>query len=241
MPFEPTHLYITRPEQVKTPGTAILDNAERSRADAFKFPQDRELYIAAHLFMRRTLSKHAPIAPADWRFTTNTYGKPFIATPGYEHLQFNLSHTQGMIACAVSYTGAVGVDVEKRKPLTDLDALCRYALSPLEAHDVLSIRDPARKEQRFFTYWTLKEAYIKATGMGLSIPLQEFTFTQDTKLEWRLHTETPESNPQEKWQFDTHIIGRHHLSVGIEKINTRFISTLTFLYNSGSDNPIKIY
>lgn len=216
---QPVHIYTARPDQVQTSDATILDDNERSRAAAFKFPRDRELYIAAHLFLRRTLSKHAPVAPTDWQFKTNAYGKPFINNSGYEQLQFNLSHTQGMIACAVSYAGAIGIDVEKRKPLTDLDALCRYALAPLEAHDVLSANTIRQKEQRFFTYWTLKEAYIKARGMGLSIPLQQFTFVQDEQQEWQLYTETADLGRQETWQFATYIIGEHHLSVGLKPKN----------------------
>lgn len=238
---QPVHVYTAHPDQVQTSGASILDDAERSRAAAFRFPQDRELYVAAHLFLRRTLSKHAPVAPTDWQFKTNAYGKPFISNSGYEHLQFNLSHTRGMIACAVSHAGAIGVDVEKRKPLTDLDALCRYALAPLEAHDVLSASNDRQQAQRFFTYWTLKEAYIKARGMGLSIPLQQFTFVQNEQLQWRLHAEIPELGRQETWQFATRIIGEHHLSVGMQSTNNSNINNLTFLHIAGDENQTKIY
>ncbi|MGB5599821.1 4'-phosphopantetheinyl transferase superfamily protein [Thiothrix litoralis] len=229
------HIHTARPEQVDQAEKTLLDQVELARATTFKFPKDRELYVAAHIFLRQTLSQYAPVSPADWQFDTNAYGKPFIINSGYQWLQFNLSHTQGLIACAVSHGLPVGVDVERCKPLSDLDALCRYTLSPLEAYDVLSISNTEQRARRFFTYWTLKEAYIKARGIGLSLPLQQFTFVQDENLTWQLYTdETTVPDNSRSWQFDTEIIGQHYLSIGAQ--NTKLVNTheLTFSIFTGS-------
>ncbi|QLQ31751.1 MAG: hypothetical protein HZT40_09270 [Candidatus Thiothrix singaporensis] len=142
-------VHLARPEPPEQAEAAVLDATERSRAAAFRFEPDRNLYVAAHVFLRHTLSRHAPIAPAEWRFSANAYGKPFITNPGHTSLQFNLSHTDGLIACAISQGQAVGVDVEQCKPMPDLDNLCRYALSAREAEDVLAIHDGAQQVQRF--------------------------------------------------------------------------------------------
>lgn len=204
------HIHLCRPERFAAGGEDSLDAAERGRAGAFKFDKDRDLYIAAHVFLRRVLSRYAPVTPENWRFVNNAYGKPTIANPGYEWLRFNLSHTGGRVACAVARNRAVGVDVEQHKPLGDLPSLCRYAFSPLEAEDVLSARLPGEQEQRFFSYWTLKEAYIKARGMGLSLPLQQFSFVREGQQGWRLEYAPGFQDDGETWQFSTRRLGESH-------------------------------
>ncbi len=222
---------MTHPDCIDRSEEHLLDSAEHSRAKTFKFFKDRKLYIAAHIFLRQKLSEHAPVSPAEWQFTTNTYGKPAIANSGYKELRFNLSHTQGLIACAVSHQQEVGIDVEKRKKLMDFDALCRYAFSTSEATDVLSINKLHMKEQRFFTYWTLKEAYIKARGMGLSIPLQKFTFTENENKEWNLHCDAELEDDGKNWHFSTHVFNEHHLAIGVQ---------MNPPDNSATDSPIRM-
>ncbi len=204
------HIHVLRPEPVKPIDADSLDAAERQRAQSFKFDKDRDLYIAAHLFLRQVLSRYAAVPEKDWRFSTNAYGKPAIANPGYDWLQFNLSHTQGRVACAVARNRAVGVDVEQHKSLHDLSALCRHTFSPPEAEHVLSTPFPNEQEQRFFSYWTLKEAYIKARGMGLSLPLHQFSFVQDADRCWQLHYAPGFQDDGESWQFNTRRLGESH-------------------------------
>jgi len=184
---------------------AYLDAAEQQRAAAFKFEVDRQHYQAAHNWLRQLLSRYADVPPAKWYFSDNTYGKPFIANPSYTHLQFNLSHTQGLIACAIRRDHAVGVDVEGHKVMHDLAALANYSLAQRERDYVFANTDSYQQQQRFFTCWTLKEAYIKALGMGLSCPLQHFSITLDKQQEWRLKTEQSLRHHQhvEHWSFMT--------------------------------------
>lgn len=214
-------VYVAHPKNIKREKITSLDQKESTRANAFKFSKDREQYIAAHTFLRETLSQHAALSPDQWQFNTNRYGKPFITNTGYKHLHFNLSRTPDLIACAISYDNPIGVDVEKVKAIHDMDTLCHYALSASEASDILSINDTQEKEHRFFTYWTLKEAYIKAKGMGLSIPLQSFSFTHNQKLGWQLHLQTNDGStlPEASWQFITRNMKTHHLAVGIQQKN----------------------
>lgn len=188
----------------------ILSPEERQRARAFRFPKDRDLYVAAHVFLRRILSRYAPINPTQWQFKHNAYGKPAIANPGYDWLQFNLSHTQGMVACAVARGRAVGVDVENIKRPDDLPALCQYVLTPREASDVLSKPFPSRQTERFFTYWTLKEAYIKARGMGLQLPLQQFAFSCKKSNGWYLSCDPSVEEVGTNWRFGAYRAGTNH-------------------------------
>lgn len=208
------YIHAAHPEAIQANGGALLNTTERERADSFAFAKDRTLYTAAHIFLRRQLSQYAPLQPNEWHFTKNQYGKPFISNPGYEWLQFNLSHTPGLIACAISAAGSIGVDVEQHRSLPDLEGLCRYAFSSEEVDDILSLTSLLARETRFFTYWTLKEAYIKAVGMGLSLPLQQFSFSEDAQHSWHVVPNKVHTSEQTKnWRFDNKCIGRFQLSV----------------------------
>lgn len=205
------HIHLLQPDgYVGAEAEYLLSPEERQRAQAFRFPKDRDLYVAAHVFLRRVLSRYAPVNPVQWRFNHNAYGKPAIANPGYDWLQFNLSHTQGMVACAVARGRAVGVDVENIKRPGDLPSLCQYVLMPIEATDVLSAHSPNEQAERFFTYWTLKEAYIKARGVGLQLPLQQFAFYCRQSSGWHLSCEPSVEEVGRNWQFDAYRAGTNH-------------------------------
>lgn len=212
------HIHLLQPGQGNDADDKILDALEHRRAQSFKFDKDRALYVAAHVFLRQVLSRYANIPPKDWQFVNNIYGKPAITNSGYEWLQFNLSHTQDRVACAVTRNRAVGVDVEQHKRLDDLRSLCHYAFSPIEAEQVLSTPCREQQEQRFFSYWTLKEAYIKARGMGLSLPLQQFYFAQGVNQDWQLHYSPGFQNDGNNWQFNTRRLQTpHYLAYCVEK------------------------
>ena len=179
------HLHLLQPDGTNGSHYATLNAAEQSQAQRFMFSKDQVLYAAAHHFVRTTLSRYADLDPAAWLFDKNTYGKPHIANPGYAELQYNLSHTHGMVAIAVIRQRAIGVDTEQARPLDDIASLSRSVFATPERADVLACTGTAQ-QQRFFTYWTLKEAYIKARGMGLSIPLQQFHFIAGTPPLWHL-------------------------------------------------------
>lgn len=211
------YLYTAKPDTIDLADSKLLNTAEQQRAAAFRFANDRVLYTAAHVFLRQTLSQHADVSPADWQFSSNAYGKPAITNHGCETLQFNLSHTRGLLACAISQGRAVGVDVERHKPLHDLENLCRTALAAPETAEVLSHSLSEGQIQRFFTYWTLKEAYIKARGLGLSIPLQQFHFQQTDGGEWRLHCQRALQDHGTHWQFlSQQVENSYHLALAVQ-------------------------
>ena len=217
LPADTLHIHLLRPnEYVDTASEKILNMEERQQALAFRFQRDRDLYMAAHLFLRRVLSRYAPIPPDGWQFSRNAYGKPAIANSAYGWLQFNLSHTHGLVACAVARDCAVGVDVEGIRNLSDLPGLCQYAFAPVEMADVLNAPSQQEQTERFFSYWTLKEAYIKARGLGLSLPLQQFAF-QCTTGHWQLHCEPTLQAGGEHWQSDTIRIGAHCLAYCVQR------------------------
>ncbi len=213
LPADTLHIHLLRPDGVvDAAAEEILDLEERQQAQAFRFQRDRDLYTAAHLFLRRILSCYASLSPDRWQFSRNAYGKPALADPAYGWLQFNLSHTHGLIACAVARDRAVGVDVEGIRNLSDLPGLCRYAFAPVETADVLATLGQQAQTERFFSYWTLKEAYIKARGMGFSLPLQQFAFQYMTGR-WQLFCEPAGDG---HWYSDTIRIGEHCLAYCVQ-------------------------
>jgi len=157
----------------------LLDASERARAERFHFAADRDAYVAAHALLRTMLSKAAGIAPDAWRFRTARGGKPEIdPSLGCPDLRFSLSHARGMVACAVGHGDDLGVDVETLDPsLRPLELAPRF-LAPSEAA-LLAGLPPVQRHAAFYRIWTLKEAYLKATGQGIAGPLDGFAFSLD--------------------------------------------------------------
>jgi 4'-phosphopantetheinyl transferase len=150
---------------------------ERQQADRFLFAKDRHRYLVTRGLVRTVLSRYVSIEPHELLFTTNSYGRPALANAASDarSLTFNVTHTDGLIILAVAHGGEVGVDAENiRTRAVSIDIADRY-FAPEEVRDLRALPD-SRRVQRFFEYWTLKESYIKARGMGLSIPLHQFVF-----------------------------------------------------------------
>lgn len=161
----------------------LLSSEERARHDRFVFERDRRDFAAAHALARTTLSRYEVLSPHAWTFETGPHGKPFISSAPARPLSFNISHTHGLVACVVARGLEVGVDVERldRHVEADLVATSYFAVS--EVQDLHECRGAARVA-RFFELWTLKEAYVKATGCGLSHSLSaiSFSFLRDARL-----------------------------------------------------------
>ena len=150
---------------------AVLSADERERMARFRFEEDRVRYLCAHASLRELLSGYRPdVAPGDWRFSADRFGKPgLVGAP--VPLDFNLSHTDGLVAIAVTGGTAVGVDVERRRAAHDDELLFEACLAESEAAPLRRLR-PDERGDRFHVLWTLKEAYLKACGVGLSRDLR---------------------------------------------------------------------
>lgn len=155
---------------------SLLSESERARGARFHFDLHRRQHLITRALIRTVLSGYCDVSPRDWRFATNDYGRPNVTAPDVlGGLSFNLAHTDGLIVCACATSSIVGVDVERvRIDKAPLDIADRY----FSRAEVAELRALPREEQpaRFFQYWTLKESYIKATGKGLSTPLDQFSF-----------------------------------------------------------------
>jgi 4'-phosphopantetheinyl transferase len=155
----------------------LMTPGERQRMLAFRFGKDRRQYLAARALLRTVLSLQARVQPADWRFGATARGKPFIEGPAAQPpLHFNLAHTHGLVVCAVSTAHPrLGVDVESIDRRTAALDIADSHFSPAECAWLRGV-PTERLHQAFMQLWTLKEAWIKATGEGLSATLSQCTF-----------------------------------------------------------------
>jgi 4'-phosphopantetheinyl transferase len=170
----------------------LLDAHERARLSRFRREADRARYLAAHALARLALAHAVGRPAADLAFDRRCrcgkqHGKPVLrGGPG-----FSLTHAGGLVGVAVHPQGPVGLDVEEERELTDLPALARHACSPAE-----TATDPGS----FFVLWTRKEALLKATGAGLTSPMNAITLGPAGVAEW-----TGDGAPAEPvWLRDLH-------------------------------------
>ncbi len=157
---------------------ALLSAEELAKQARFVRPVDGQLYLVAHALLRLTLSRYLDVAPEGLRFAANEFGRPEIAGPQSAHrLQFNLSHTHGLVACGVTWNRPIGVDVENIHRGGDGAGLMSVAARYFSPQELAELRSRPDQEQpaRFIDYWTLKEAYLKARGVGLSLGLDKFS------------------------------------------------------------------
>jgi 4'-phosphopantetheinyl transferase len=176
------HLYFSWPEEISDPALlsryeSLLSADERERMSRFHFARNRHQYLITRALIRASLSTYYPLDPGAWQFSQNRYGKPEISHPDVSlPIRFNLSHTHGLTVCAIAHHCDIGVDVEdsQRSTHAGFRSLGSY-FSSQEIDDLAKVPEDQQR-QRFFDYWTLKESYIKARGLGLAIPLDKFSF-----------------------------------------------------------------
>ena len=147
-----------------------LSADELRRAAAFRFPHLRESYLVAHGVARRILSNLTGTDPGDVRIVLGKNGKPELVN--LEGLHFNMAHSGELMALAVTRVGPVGVDVEQLRRLSDMKSLSEHFFSREERNQLECPQDVMA--ERFFRCWTLKEAFLKSTGEGLSRALDSF-------------------------------------------------------------------
>jgi len=154
---------------------AILSDQERCQANAFRAEEHAREYILAHAALRFVLAECVDLAPSAVVFQAIPGHKPSLpAANNQRNLRFNLSHTQGAALVGVTVGREIGVDIEHRRPITDLERLAEDVLSPQEIR-LWGEQAPSQRNATFYRIWTRKEAYLKATGMGLFRTPQKVT------------------------------------------------------------------
>lgn len=153
---------------------SLLDDDERCRADRFHFAQHRRRFVVARGALRTILAHYLEARPTDIRFQTNAYGKPFLASDqASTGLAFNLSHSNSLALVGIACHREIGVDLELVRADFATEEIAGRFFSPGEVAALQALPADARA-QGFFNCWTRKEAFIKAKGMGLSMPLDRF-------------------------------------------------------------------
>jgi 4'-phosphopantetheinyl transferase len=192
---------------------AILDQTEQVRARRFASEQDRREFVACHALLRLMLSRIICRPPYEWTFSLGPYGKPSVAVEhGLSDLQFNITHTRGLVAVAVAWHHPIGVDVQIFESCSDQLDLAKQFFAGAEA-ELVGVASEFDRPRVFAQLWTLKEAYIKAIGVGLSAPLDSFAFALDPP---RVQFRSESADIPATWQFASSVItDRHVLSVAL--------------------------
>jgi 4'-phosphopantetheinyl transferase len=151
----------------------LLSEDERWRWLSFRLDRDRRQYLATRVLVRTALARQLGSAPEDLRFSANAWGKPSI-DPDHG-IRFNASNSPALVVCLVASELEVGVDAEPHERAPEIAKLSHDVFSPAEQDQLEALPEP-QKPERALTLWTLKESWIKARGMGLSLPLNKFSF-----------------------------------------------------------------
>ncbi|QGM46699.1 4'-phosphopantetheinyl transferase family protein [Methylocystis heyeri] len=173
---------------------AHLDSAEQARALGFRVEADRWTCAASRACLRALLGAMLGAAPLGLSFLSGPKGKPLLSSG---RIHFNVSHTRGLIAIAIAGS-PVGVDVEPMRHLPDLMDLSRLAFAPQMQAELSACPNETLRTRMFFRFWTLAEAYIKATGEGVSQGLSSFVFDAEAA---RLIQAAPAWGPASRWRF----------------------------------------
>lgn len=197
---------------------ALLDDEERRRAAALLREEDREVFVRAHALLRAALSRHGAAPPSSWQLTRGS-GKPELCGPLRDGLRFSLSRSSGLAAVVVAAGMDVGVDVEAERPRPHLEIARRF-FAPSEL-ELLRAAPTEREADLFLTLWTLKEAFIKACGRPLLLPLDDFAFAVSEGAEG-VRFSPPRGEREEDWFFQTwRPAAGHRASVAIRVGETK--------------------
>ena len=211
------HLWCAHYEDIRGPALEaayrrLLSPPERTRQGRFHFDRDRHRFLVTRALVRTALSRYASIPPEAWEFATNAHGRPHITNADVDctGLTFNVSHTDGLIVLGVARGMRLGVDVEFVSERTSVLEIAPGFFAPAEVADLRALPAGLRM-QRFFEYWTLKESYIKARGEGLSIPLDQFSFSLRGGRGVALSTNPRQADAASAWRFQQFRLSPRHL------------------------------
>jgi len=195
------HAALDREEKVLGRLESSLSAEEKARADRFHFVNDRNRFVVARGLLRELLGKYLRQAPLDLEFSYGQHGKPSLSGGNASSgLFFNLSHSAGLVVYAIARERNLGIDVEHVRPESAGEDIAKRYFSAREMSELQTL-PPEERVRGFFHCWTRKEAYLKATGMGLQIPLDSFAvslmperpaqFLDGVESRWQLAAHDP--------------------------------------------------
>lgn len=150
----------------------LLELERKNKITKLRFSDDKLRSLTAGILLRSMLSHYCGLTPSELKFSTSKLGKPFLVS--HPTIFFNLSHSADYIACSIS-SDFVGIDIEKMVPIDIKDVATFFSLS--EQDYILSRENDRKRLDAFYSIWTLKEAFSKKIGGGLSIPLDSYSFS----------------------------------------------------------------
>ena len=202
---------------------ALLSSDERDVLARALSADYRAQYLATRVLARRALGQALGVAPGSLSFSRTPQGRPELSPSSA--LRFNLSNTPGMVVCLVSAHHELGVDVERESRGPALLQLAPTVFSAAEQRELAAL-EPALRERRAVLLWTLKEAYLKARGKGLSLPLDRFSFGFGGEGEGPARFEVDESLQDDagRWQFHTLLLEAYRVSAAIASPRSRLVA-----------------
>jgi len=221
MDRKPLKLWCANPGDLEAEGVeeacaALLNDEEHARVARFKFERHRRESLATRALARTALSRYRETAAGEWQFTSNRQGKPAVDPEC--GLSFNLSNSVRLVVCLVAEGVAeVGVDVESWERAKQIMELVPRVFSAREQEQLAELAD-VEKLDRALSLWTLKESYIKARGLGLSIPLDEFSFEFGGAEGIRLEIDRGLGNDASRWRFCQLDYAGHRIAVMVDRL-----------------------
>ena len=201
-------VFEARPER-RARAEQLLLAPERSRLERYRHETDRLMFLLGRALAKSMVGRSLGVPASAWEWHEGPHGRPEVRDPACP-IRFSVAHSAGLVICAVAGDREVGVDVEdlERRPPDPL-VVTRYC-SPLEAADIQAANQETWTT-RFLAYWTLKEAYLKARGLGISVPLSNIEFTLNGS-EPRIAFHGALAGTDDRWRFHVERIGDRYLA-----------------------------
>lgn len=226
--IQQTHVWYLDPD-ARTDGghvdtlLRLLSEQEQAQYQRFHFPEHAHCYLVAHAMVRCALSRYTDISPAELAFSHARHGKPALANPGLQALKFNLTHTAGLAACVITLVDECGIDAEKISVRHDPVAVAARMFSRAEHAELIQLQGLAQLEY-FYRRWTLREAFVKARGIGLSFPTCKLRFRIRHEADIDIEFDESIDDDKENWRINLWRPGTEHIAAiavarqsGVEK------------------------
>lgn len=209
------HVWLVAPEAVQDgaileASRSVLSESELIHCNRLFFHEDRHRYLISHALVRNVLSRYSAVAPSEWRFSRGDHGRPEIANSDIPPLRFNLTHTAGLAACVVTLSDPCGIDAEQLSARHDLLGVARRMFS-IDEYQQLTELGGREQQEYFFSRWTLREAYVKARGIGISFPTRKLTFCIDATGHVSVEFQPELEERSDHWQFAVLSLTPQHL------------------------------
>jgi 4'-phosphopantetheinyl transferase len=189
----------------------LLSPAEQAEAEKFRFVEGRNRYVVRHGLLRLILGRYLEQLPSAIEFQYGTYGKPELRTDGAgTQLFFNTSHSAGVAVCAIASACPIGVDIERTREIAETEGIARRFFLRNETQTLMTL-PPDSRMQAFYSCWTRKEAFLKATGEGIAESLARVEVTLGPEDEPRIVSIAGDRGAHEQWRLEPFSPARSYL------------------------------